>query len=742
MIRNKNIYLFYLGFVSAVSQILLLKEFLISFYGNELSIGIVLSVWLFWVAAGSFTGNKINRKIERHEIVFCRLMTLLPMVTIGVIVLIKYAASILHTPAGEYESISTLTSFAFFILSVNCFLTGYLFSLGAGLPDSGSKKVWMSVNRAYAYESLGSVAGGLVFTFILNKIFSPFQILAALSFFMPFYIIIRKYNGKLKYAMLAIILVLAFFIISFVIIPENFIIKEHWKTVNDQMNYISTINTKYQNLTLLQLNEQYTLYSDGKPVINFPDRYSSELYVHPIFAQVENPGSVLLIGSGGFGLLEEILKYNVHKIDYIELDNNLIPMVKPYLDSAAKNSLKDPRVNIINEDGREFVSNTANKYDVIILASGDPSTLNQNRYYTYEFFERIKNILGKQGIFSIAFSSSEDYLGDELKNYNISIYRTFKKVFNNLILMPGTKAFLIGAHEGGYLSCDEHILTERYKAYNLHNIYFSGYLFGQLLQPERISYMLNTFEEYGNSLMNGDGSPITYYFNIVLWNKIAKTELFSMGNLSQVRLEYFYLLILIIPLLIIVIRFYRREKISSGILHIIMFVAGFSGLIISLLMMMNFQTVFGSVYESVGIMISMNMLGLFAGSMLYGILTEKTNSKYLSVLISLSGFLFVILLPFSLNIISMTRIIFLSFFIMFSYNTVIGLIYSNINHEYLKFSRDVGRIYSVDVFGSLLGAAFFSSLLLPLFGALNIAYFIIILFAVILLLALLNEFYK
>jgi len=42
------------GFTSVVSQTLLIREFLISFYGNELSVGVILASWLFWVTVGSW----------------------------------------------------------------------------------------------------------------------------------------------------------------------------------------------------------------------------------------------------------------------------------------------------------------------------------------------------------------------------------------------------------------------------------------------------------------------------------------------------------------------------------------------------------------------------------------------------------------------------------------------------------------------------------------------------------------
>ena len=57
-----------MGFSGLVAQVLLLRELLITFQGNELSIGIILANWLLLEASGAyFLGKKIvhcKRKIE------------------------------------------------------------------------------------------------------------------------------------------------------------------------------------------------------------------------------------------------------------------------------------------------------------------------------------------------------------------------------------------------------------------------------------------------------------------------------------------------------------------------------------------------------------------------------------------------------------------------------------------------------------------------------------------------------
>ncbi len=47
-----------LGVFSLVAQVLVIRELLIVFHGNEFFIGWTLFAWLFWVGAGAWLGDR------------------------------------------------------------------------------------------------------------------------------------------------------------------------------------------------------------------------------------------------------------------------------------------------------------------------------------------------------------------------------------------------------------------------------------------------------------------------------------------------------------------------------------------------------------------------------------------------------------------------------------------------------------------------------------------------------------
>lgn len=139
----------------------------------------------------------------------------------------------------------------------------------------------------------------------------------------------------------------------------------------------------------------------------------------PILAH-GNVKSVLVIGGGDGGLIREVLKHQtVEKVALVEIDASVIEFSKKYLPSLSKGSFEDPRLQIVIQDGCEFVRNTDEKYDVILCDSTDPIGPGAV-LFTSKFYEDCKKALNPNGIFSC--QSGVPTLQKE----------EFKKTFQNL----------------------------------------------------------------------------------------------------------------------------------------------------------------------------------------------------------------------------------------------------------------------------------------------------------------------
>ena len=90
------------------------------------------------------------------------------------------------------------------------------------------------------------------------------------------------------------------------------------------------------------------------------------LFTHP------RPESVLIVGGGDGGTAREVLKHrNIKECVLVEIDALVVRACKKHLKTIGS-AFDDTRLTLHFEDGADFVKNTKNRFDVIIVDSADP----------------------------------------------------------------------------------------------------------------------------------------------------------------------------------------------------------------------------------------------------------------------------------------------------------------------------------------------------------------------------------
>jgi spermidine synthase len=83
--------------------------------------------------------------------------------------------------------------------------------------------------------------------------------------------------------------------------------------------------------------------------------------------------TVLIVGGGDGGMLEEVLKHRgVACATLVEIDAAVIDFSKQYLRAICGDAFEDPRAQVIIADGMVHTQTTPDRYDVIIVDSTDP----------------------------------------------------------------------------------------------------------------------------------------------------------------------------------------------------------------------------------------------------------------------------------------------------------------------------------------------------------------------------------
>jgi len=159
--------------------------------------------------------------------------------------------------------------------------------------------------------------------------------------------------------------------------------------------------SKYQRIDIFENPDLGTVFAlDGITMTTDKDEFTyHEMLVHvPMFLH-PNPKKVLIIGGGDGGSTREVLKHDyVEKLVLCEIDEKVIEASKKYL--YLKKVKGDPRLEIVNENGAEFVKKFEDEFDVIIVDSTDPTAGEGGHLFTEEFYKACKEALTENGVFS------------------------------------------------------------------------------------------------------------------------------------------------------------------------------------------------------------------------------------------------------------------------------------------------------------------------------------------------------
>jgi len=717
-----------LGFSSMITQIILFREMMVSFYGNELSLGVMLSVWLFWVGMGSALGNRIAGKKSYSPRKLSLWYFLISIATLFTIILIRFSKQILGTAPAEIVGFFPMFIFTLVAMSFLCIVLGITFVLNSKSWQLDESRIF-SVNRVYLWESLGAGLGGFLVTFILIPNLSNFKIAVFLLclnliFFTLLLIKDSKRRTKALAWMVMILVIFGFWAFRWGDSLDHFSTSKMWKS----LPIVYSKDTKYGNISVSKQYEQITFYENGLMLFSYPDDFSSEEAAHFTLLEHPHPRTLLLIGGGIGGALSQALKYDSLTIDYVELDPELIRTGEAYLPNEETQSLKNPLVHTHFMDGRLFVKEKLRKrneqrYDVIILNLPDPYTAQLNRFFTFEFFQMIRSILDENGIFSFKVSSAENYISQELSLYLSSIYQTLKSNFEEVKVLPGSNNIFLASKKKNMLFEDWQTMVARLKDRGISTRFVNENFLPDRLSPRRIDYLKSSITP-SSERTNHDLKPICYFYNSILWSKQFKSlEKPVLLFLSHIRYGWFMATGILVFALIFLVCILSGSR-SSNLALATIFVTGFTSIIVEIIVVLSFQIFYGYIYSMIGLIFTIFMLGLALGAMIVQKINRKREISLMGlVLVQLFQVLFlfiflVMMWAFSATYFSDVGIIILLLLFITISGLSGGIEFTLANHLFLekKTTLKAGTGYSVDLFGASLSSILVSAILIPLLG--------------------------
>ncbi len=236
--------------------------------------------------------------------------------------------------------------------------------------------------------------------------------------------------------------------------PSKIQIKEyHGKDFGLFFEPTSILYEKYspfQKITVIDTESVgRVLLIDGLVMFSELDEFFyHEMIVHPAMVSHPDPEKILVIGGGDGGTVREILRYHVEEIYLVEIDQEVIEVSKRFFPQIS-GSLSSEKVKIINSDGAEFLRNSCEKFDIIIVDSSDPVGPSIS-LFTEDFVDSVISHLKKGGVY-ISQSGSPIFQKEHLKEFFKLVKNKFK--IANLYLAPVTTypgtiwSFIAGSFE-------------------------------------------------------------------------------------------------------------------------------------------------------------------------------------------------------------------------------------------------------------------------------------------------------
>lgn len=405
----------------------------------------VIGLMMFWMGFGSLIQAQISKKRLIHAF-------------IGIEIALALAGG--YSPTLTYLSYGYTSHYSlvlYFFVSVIGILIGLEIPVIIRINNDFSKELSTNLGNILSADYIGSLAGALVYVFILLRFFPITEaafLTAGMNFFLALITFVYFTRKQIIRRNITLLVVMAATCLAVVFGYMN---NRRWQITNEQALYDDPIvyskTSQYQHIVITHFKplDEIRLFLNGNLQLCSTDeaRYHESL-VHPAMALARRHTRVLILGGGDGCALREVLKYpDAAQITLVDLDPAMTKLAATHpllsrlndhaFDSArvttlngsgisqgdfrqiyqaASNKKRTPdqtrhvaEVRVMNLDADKFLEQVKGVWDVIIVDMPDPSTPELTKLYSKEFYLKVRHRLAKDGV--AAVQSTSPYLAKE-----------------------------------------------------------------------------------------------------------------------------------------------------------------------------------------------------------------------------------------------------------------------------------------------------------------------------------------
>lgn len=625
----RGFFIFSYGLFTIAGQSLVFREFITSFEGSDISVGVFFASWFLWVGLGAVLVYRSTTFAEKLlENIEVLLLLFLPAFLLQLILIIQ------ARELAGIESYALLPIRAIVLLSlvVNApisIITGMLFPTACRWVQQQGK---LPVSRVYILEAAGSFVGGLGVTVLLAGGASPARIFFILAFIISVAALIvqparirrRRLEAKRTYAyavavLCSCVLFCAVLCLGFGVDKSvmRYVRAVKWIKLLPKEALRGSFQTPQAEYLYGIYNDQWVAVREGSVVESVPDESTSGRIAAISLCQNPEAERILVIGSG-LGVCREFLRLGqIKQVTWAHCDNEYVHNVSRFIPEELK--VSDKRFDALGSDVRGMLAEKKRYYDIVVVNLPDATSSVLNRYYTLEFYRQVKQSLRADGVLALRIAGGENIMGTELINLGASTKLTLEKVFSRLVLTPGEDTWFI-ASDSEKLTGDPGTLQDRFAGIVGGADVFAPQGLLSVYLPARAA---TAVENYASAdlpeglLVNRDSRPLTHLYSLLLAAKQSGAPVTRLvKHLALAGPLAFVIPVMVFAALRVfyILRTTGRGRPSSFDSSFLVFSAGWAGIGVVIVLMYLYQTRFGSLYLHIGVISSVYMVGLTAGA--------------------------------------------------------------------------------------------------------------------------------
>jgi hypothetical protein len=418
-----------IGFTAAVSQSVLLREAMSALGGSELAWGGVLSVWLAGVGLGSWAGARPGRGPARLAPPLCLAAAALA------VMLLRALPALTGAAAGESPTVwrGAAVWVAAVLLPA---LAG-----GWGFPVAAASVTGEGVpGRAYAVESLGAVAGGVAFSFLL----APFGSIGALAC-AGVAAAALALDGAWRW--LALPLAGA----AWLAVPavERSSARASWDWSGRPGTLRAVRETREQRLEAASLDEDtWALYADGALISDLRTEPLERSRADVVRALAPAGLPILAVAAASEGLGSELAGGGLAAIVAVEDDAGMLAFLRSVAELPGAPRVT-PAPGVEWRSGEPLrVLRAGAPWGAVVLLDGDPGSIRSHRTRSREFFRECRAGLAPAGLLAVRVGVPDTFLDGSAGRLLATIYWTMRAEFDAVRALPGEQVWLLAGRGG------------------------------------------------------------------------------------------------------------------------------------------------------------------------------------------------------------------------------------------------------------------------------------------------------